>query len=329
MICSFDFCLSSRYYSEEQKNALIEDVLQNVRRSVNPNGELTETRGNFENYRVTILPEKIFFNGSLSKFYLMSNVVELSRDQIPAAIKELKKRTGLPIQFADVVRIDFGVNVFLKHKYKSYLPFFEETYGYMKGRDQYGGLKFGKTGANQRVEIAIYDKLTELSTNARDVYKIVRETLNETGEQGVMRIEMRIKSLARKTLLPSASRLTVAHLLSAKVNRKLIKLWKQYYDAIGKNMKLRLSIDISGLKELKDVLAAKQIEAAGLDQVLLDIDEMARTGNWSAKKKSTTKAEIKKLCQIRLKTSLPIHIMEIEKKIRENSGLSEWISDWG
>lgn len=329
MICSFDFCLSSRFYTEEQKTNLIDNVIENVKRSVNSNGELTEIRGNIDNYRVTILPEKMFFNGSLSKSYLGSNVVELSRDDIPKALKNLKRRTQMPIQFADVIRIDLAVNVFLQNKYKTYLPYFGESYGYIKGRDQYGGLKYVRTCADQKIEIAIYDKLSELAANARNVYAIAKDALEGTGEKGIMRIEMRLKKSVRKTLLPSASRLTVVHLLSGGVNRKLIKLWKQHYAAIDKNLKLRLPSEIAGLKELKDVLAAKQIEAEGLDQVMLDIDEMAKTGNWSSKKKSTTKTEIKKLSQERFEGTLPHSIIEIEQKIKKQSGLSEWISDWG
>lgn len=329
MICSFDFCLNKKYYTTEQENNLIDNVLENVNRSANADGTLTKTTGYVDNYRVTIHDDKMFFNGSLSKFYLMSNVVELSREDIPKALKELRRKTQMPIQYGEIVRVDFAVNVFLEHKFNSYLPFFGESHGYTKGTDNYGGVRFGKTGANQKIEIAIYDKLAELRANARDVYKMVKETLDDNGEKGIMRIEMRLKKLARKTLLPSASRLTVAHLLLARVNHKLIKLWKQYYEAIDKNMKLRLPKDIGGLKELKDMLAAKQIEVEGLNQVLFDIDEMAKAGNWSAKKKSTTKAEIKKLSQTKFQGTLPDYIIEIEKKVKQNSKLSEWISDWG
>lgn len=329
MICSFDFCLNRRFYSEEQKNDLIENVLENVKRSIDSNGEISSISGNVDNYRVTILQEKIFFNGSLPKLYLGSNVGDLTKDKIPQALKYLKKRTKMPIQFADVIRIDFAVNVILKDRYKMYLPYFGETHGYTKGRDQFGGVKYGKIGANQKIEIAIYDKLAELAANDREVYKIAKDVLKVNGEKCIMRIEMRIKKSVRKTLLPNSSRFTLVHLLSTKVNQKLIRLWNQHYEAIDKKMNIRLPSEISGLKELKDLLAAKQIESEGLDQVMLDIEEMAKKGKWSSKKKSIIKKEIKKLSQVRFEGKLPPAMMEIENKIKRDSPLKKWISDWG
>ena len=108
MICSFDFYLRSDKYTTEQENNLIDNVLENVHRSVNADGTLTAITGYVDNYRVTIKPDKIFFNGSLSKFYLMSNVVELSREDIPKALKELRRKTQMPIQYGDVTPIKQG-----------------------------------------------------------------------------------------------------------------------------------------------------------------------------------------------------------------------------
>jgi hypothetical protein len=137
-----------------------------------------------------------------------------------------------------------------------------------------------------------------------------------------------MKSEVRKRLMPNAKRLLMPHILSKQVNQRLIKLWQKTYAEITKNKSPRLSTSISGLKELKDVLAAAQIKETGLHQILIDIEEIARVNQWTSKKKSTTKSEITKLYNTQ-KTGITSHyIKEIERAVKEDPDLKKWIADW-
>lgn len=326
MICSLDLCLDKRYLTDEDD--FINSVLENPKRELNADGELVKTVGYIKNYRVTITPSKIFLNGSLSKFYLRTNAKSLSRRDVLKAVKKLKALTGLPLQNADIIRVDFAVNLFLKAPFKSYLPYFEETPGYTKGVDAYGGLKYVKQKEVANFELAVYNKLSELRVRAKEAYQKTKEYADRNGKSSLLRIELRLKSEVRKRLLPKGRRILLPHLLSGGVNRKLIMLWQKTYDAIAKNRQPMLLASASGCKEAKDILAATMIDSLGITSVLRSIDEAARRGQWSAKKKSVTKSELKKL-SIYCSSTTPSHCFEeIEKAMQESVELNQWINDW-
>lgn len=327
MICSFDLCLDKRYINQKIENNLIKSILQKVEYKVNEDGVGAAT-GYVGNYKITILPDKIFLNGSLGKFYFGTNVLPLSREDLPKALKKLKKETGLPIQYARIIRIDFAVNLFLQFPFKKYLQCFEETHGYTKSHSQYGGIRYIKQKERDNFELSIYNKLSELRVNARDVYAVAKGVMEKGGEKAIMRIELRMKSEVKKRLLPNVQKLMVPHLLSRKVNQRLARLWQKTYGGIAKNKSHRLPTGISGLKELKDVLVSMQIKSMGLHQILADIDEIASTNKWTAKKKSTTKADIKRLYNSSSSGTSSHYIKEIETKIKENEELNQWIADW-
>jgi hypothetical protein len=136
-------------YTPKQKNRLMER-LENIQRKSDENGEVLCISGNIRNYGVSIYPDKIFLNGSLSKFVHGTNLLSLQRRDILPAIKELKTATGLPVHLAQIIRIDFALNIFVEHLYKLYTPYFEDTHGYIKGTSAYQWSDIQKEQRDQR-----------------------------------------------------------------------------------------------------------------------------------------------------------------------------------
>jgi len=323
MICSLHLCLPEYYYTRKDVSKL-KAKLTNVSTSVSEYGMTTETKGNLENYQVRILDDRIYFNGSIGKYYHGNNVVSLTKDDLKEALKKLKKTTGLQIYKADVCRIDIAMNIVLPHKFKSYTPFLENTPDYLVGRDKFGGMRYKTRQGN--IEFVFYDKLRELRNRDELTYNL---TKGYVGKGCMMRIEARIVKTARKTLLPKASKLMAVHLLSETVHRRLIWVWKKHYNKIPKSKSPRLRFDVSGLKELKDILATYALHTIGLKDVLTDIEEMARQGEWSAKKKSTVRRGIKDLHQDEFLGKTSHYIKEMEEAVRENEEMREWVAAWG
>ncbi|MBK6330458.1 MAG: hypothetical protein IPF62_08040 [Bacteroidetes bacterium] len=144
--------------------------------------------------------------------------------------------------------------------------------------------------------------------------------------KGILRIEHRQKTNVRKMLLPNSQRIMMVHLLYKKVQQNLIQLWLKNYYAINKNKTPRFPTNVKDFKEMKNILACKQIHIEGINKILADADEAATVNNWTPKKKSVTKKEIRNLYNTQFESTSPHYIMEIEEKVRTNVELLQWIS---
>ena len=323
MICSLNLDLNKRYYNEDQQNKLI-SILENVKYISDKDGTMHSITGFIENFKITITETRIYLNGSLTKFYHGNNVVTLTKEEMSPAIKRLKQVTGLPVQYAVIRRIDLAINIFLEQPYYIYLPYFEDSYGYIKGINQYKGITYRKENRNTTSEFVIYNKLAEVCSQSPDVYNVVKVVMNEHNEKGIMRLELRLKKSVSMQLLPNGKKLTLPYLLSSKVRQRLAQIWFKTYRSIDKKCKPILS-DPKGYKEMKDALAAMQIKNMGKAKLMRSIDDIARRCRWSAKKKSITKTAFYELFRKSIKSILPPSYIELEQKILHGEELLKWL----
>ena len=143
-----------------------------------------------------------------------------------------------------------------------------------------------------------------------------------------MRIELRIKTDVRKTLIPEASKLKAVHILSRKVIKRITSLWDKLYSEIFGSIESSIPTNISDFKSLRDNLASKQIKHQGLAEILNFIDAIAIKDEWTSKKKSTTKTQVRTLANYDTRETIPHYIKEVKQKIKENEELIRWKTDW-
>jgi len=325
MLCTVDWYLLDKYYNISQRDHLL-NILKNTTQKITSEGEWISTTGYLDNYRVTVFNNKVYFNGSLNKYANQTNILPFEKAQILTSIKELQQVTRLPIHKGEILRIDIATNICLKYKYKDYLPYLEETNGYLKGKNEYGGVKYGKGN----IELVFYDKLAELRKRSPETYPLIKEILSSNNEQGIMRVELRLKQRVKDQLLPEieSGGLTVVHLLSQTLQLRLIRLYYRHYNAITKTNIIDLPPSISGIKEIKTVLATMHIQFLGLSKVLTYIDGIAKQNQWSASKKSTTKKEMRELYNLNIAKTSPHYIRELNRKVMNDEYMRKWARDW-
>lgn len=79
-------------------------------------------------------PYRISFNGSLAKFYFGNNLEVLDLKATRLAIESLSKELGVNLSKAKITRLDFGINVSVKHP----------VHEYISSIQSYPRLKFGR-----------------------------------------------------------------------------------------------------------------------------------------------------------------------------------------
>jgi len=327
MICSTNLKLVEGDFNQTQLNTLLSRI-ENPSTKIDRNGELILTTGYIKNYKVTIKPPNVYFNGSAGKFVYGSNIFSLMKEDIKPMILEMKKLTGMPIQKAQIIGIDFAVNLFLSNSYRTYLPFFEESDGFLKGIDNFNGITYRKIKEKFESEFSIYNKLNDLRKNDYDTFLLIKNEMKKLNQKAVMRLEHRQKTGVRKALLPNGTKIMLVHLLSSNVNLRLLDLWFNHYSIVNFSRVSTFPTDVEGFLELKNLLASQQIRTVGLKNVLADIDEIAKTNNWDSKKKCMAKRETRNLYNSKKLSTTSHYINEIECEIENNSELNQWIKDW-
>jgi hypothetical protein len=277
------------------------------------------SRGHLKNYRIAITTEKIFFTGSLSKFYFDgTNVFTLKKDEITEAIKKLKKETGLPIQkgiisrlhIADVVQLDFKMLHYFNHLGET--PKF--TRGFRPNEVKYHQF-------NNSFEIVFYDKIKEMRKNDPNMAK----QLEENDFTNLMKIEVRVNKDTRAKLIPKARKLMMVHLMSGTFQNKLANLWMDSYKEIHKKQAYEIPKTIEDFKSLRNILASIGISMFDVNALCAEIDVIADKSGWDAPKRSKTKSKIIELYKIQYEETQSKYIKELNQKVKESTIAKEWL----
>lgn len=299
---------------EIKKGNIIPDSLR-ISSKIKKKEETYNVTSNIDNFKITIRydsvtdkPIKLFFTGSLTKFYFGDNLRQLDWGEMKIAIKRLSKEVGVNIEDANLTRIDFGMNMtvnFPVHEYISCLHEFPRL-EYMRFKDSVTFFTKGKGRS-----LVFYDKLREMK-DGTTTYSIP----NHLRDSNILRYEIRLqRNLNKRFRLKS--NMIVKDLFKESVQEKLVDQWIRGYQKVNKT-----SLGIDPLFLLKShngtykYLAYHGLEKVGYNRVVNTISDLNFDIKSFASKRSKMKGHVRDLLKevnnSRLERNL---VNELDKKI--------------
>ncbi|PIE50512.1 MAG: hypothetical protein CSA38_02630 [Flavobacteriales bacterium] len=279
-------------------------LLQDSTKTIRKNGYTKTT--NLLNFKITISfdekhnPHRLSFNGSLPKFYYGNNLIHLDWDKTQDAIQMLSDSLNVNISEAILMRVDFGINIPLKHSIYEYINCFLayprlETIRFKESVTFY-------TSTNTRSFI-YYDKLKEMSNKKKNNF------YNQFINENVLRYEIQLKKhLKRRFRLKE---MKVKHLFCDTIQNKLLEYWFNGYKKVKKQA---LGIDpeylLKGHNGLQKYLSYHGIQRLGYDRINSKISEQIFNVSNNRVKKSKMRGQIKKLLKEVNKNALDNRLIE-------------------
>lgn len=204
-------------------------------------------------------------SNSLSKFLYGDNLHTLNRRDTKAAIECLSDLLRLPIDRANVLRVDVARNIVLKEGVPMYLPLLGELSRYSRLEQGLLGLRYEQGG---RV-LCFYDKLAECRRHGTEVPTFLEGA-------NVLRYEQRHTERVAHRL--GRESLTGAHLYSSAVYNQLGDLWLKGYRDIKKigKVKYKQKFMATTKKELYNIALLTFAEENGGRLKLIEILERQR-----------------------------------------------------
>lgn len=200
---------------------------------------------NLSNFKFTIkfdsndIPTKLWFNGSLSKFYFGNNLAHLDLESTKKAVEKLSDKLNLDFSEAIITRVDVGFSFILKKpipKYISYLQDYPRLSVLLKFPNS---ITFGPSNRNS---LTYYDKLNEMKNRQKDAFKELNKNFSN---KHILRYETRLFTPFKKEL--GIKSIKAKNLYSKTIQKKLFSIWKtKYYET------LKLSIDVDPRYLLKE-----------------------------------------------------------------------------
>lgn len=253
--------------------------------------EETDTEGRqqgfFDNMRVIVDPYSVTISGSLARWYFGDNISTHNRQTTQAAIKELSKRLSLPLEKAEVKRIDFSANIVMRYKSSVYLNRLGDLSRYEQVKTQ-NGIEYRQN----RREYALYDKIKEIKSKRKQPPANYRNI-------HIIRVEMRYKYDLTKIL--NSGTIKARDLYNKRFYSQMISRWKETYYQITKTLNENDQRSMEGAttntNSLLQYLARIGLRQSGEEQRLLaKIREDQQTGkinNMMAKRLRDTIQKIK------------------------------------
>ena len=244
--------------------------------------ELRAITGRLGNLNVSVNECGVSVKNSLCKWYLGDNYKTLSRGDTQRAIEKLSDTLHLPMQEANVTRVDFGTTLILQHPVNTYFAHLGTLNHYRNRLTQTNGLYY----SNGYSKLAFYDKNKEQKQAGEiipDLYK----------GKNVARYEIRyLKRLPKHLGVPEV---TGGLLYDAEFYRVLLDRWHSTYANINKLNDFVLNMDVLTTKEqFKKAGLLLLIEKQGGEVAMLEqIDTAKQQGKLTRKQASDIKQMIK------------------------------------
>ena len=245
-------------------------------------------------------------DGSLCKWYLGDNLQTMGRKDTERAVEKLSDLLHLPMDKAQVTRIDVSQNFIMKHPPSVYL----QHLGVLKGAarlEEPNTLYYRK----QDCGLCFYDKARE--------QKAKRETLPELFEgRNVLRYEQRYTGRLARHL--GVSEVRASMLYDEAFYIDLLNRWRDDYKAIQKINDVQLNFDcMRNKKDLNRMGLLSLVErVGGLNAMMNQITEAQQQGKLNRKQAFDLRQAIKEACAV--KDGLVVEneaIAELNKKVVE------------
>lgn len=306
MYDSVDFKINSNEVRGIDFLSEIPCCLDNVTEHHYSDGKTTIT-GTLENYKISVSNECVKIGkGSLCKYYLGDNFQTMTIEDTRMAIERISDTLHLPIDQAQVTRIDIAQNFILKHPPEVYWKHLG-TSGRNNRLVQPDGLYY----YNSKGLLVFYDKIKE--------QKAKRQTIpGSYRDRNVLRYEARHTNRLNDTF--KVNRVTGSLLYDEAFFSGLINKWEDSYKAINKindvtmnikAMKTKSEINIMGILSL--------VKIAGGEMAMIEqINESYKIGEITKKQAFDLRKYIKEACK--LKDGITIEsdvIKELNNKVEE------------
>ena len=251
----------------------------------NKNGFMLST--NLSNFKITIKfdykskPIKLFFNGSLPKFYYGNNLAQMDWETTEKAIKDLSNNINIDLTEAILTRIDFGLNIVLIKPVNQYIISLlaYKNLGVLRFKDSVAFISKSKS-------VIFYDKLKEMKTNDKTAYYAIPK---EYQNKNILRYEIQLKRLLKQRL--ELEVVKIKNLFDSNVQNKLVEMWIVGYLEVDK-----LCIDSNPMfliqkhNGLMKYLCYQGIEKLGLDKIFNTISGL----NFDVKNQTVKRSKLKK-----------------------------------
>ena len=203
--------------------------------------------GSLKNLRIYVSERGVSIQGSLAKYYLSDNIQTLRRQDTEQAIQKLSDDLHLPIDEAQVSRVDFAHNFIMQYEPKVYYPYLGESQ-YFKRYIQPESLYY-KNGNRTKL---FYDKPAEAKSKGFKIPEVW--TL-----KNVLRYEIRYRRRLNKQL--KEPEIKAGTLYEEKFYIKLINRYVSDFKSIHKHSEIKLDTDnMSTPKDFWDQMALMKIQ---------------------------------------------------------------------
>jgi hypothetical protein len=275
------------------------------------NGETVIT-GKLDNFTITVNRGGVNIkDGSLCKYHLGDNFKTLGRSDAKKAIEQLSDTLHLPIDKAQVTRLDIAQNFIVKQPVQVYY-------------NHFGELRNGKRSpvtANGEIEtlyyyqrlglLIFYNKLKEQQIKKQPIPELYQN-------RNVLRYEQRYKGRLSKSF--NVERVTGSLLYDEVFYTKVINLWRDSYFNIKKINDVTLNFEaMKGKTDLYNmgVLALVQMQGGELN-FIGQINEAQITGTLTKKQAFDMRQAVTAACKTKDGITAPNEaILELDKKVME------------
>ena len=267
--------------------------------------------GNVENIKVTQYFGGYSIQGSLPKFLYGNNVCQLTRKEVGLAIEKLSDRLHLPLDDADITKIEVGANICLAKQHTAYTRLLGDM-PRMQRVSMADSLYYQGSGKVHPRQYYFYDKVAEVRKSGGTMPQGL-EAAN------MMRYEMRLKGRLPKQL--SIPEFKAATLQDRAVYRGLVDRWLDGYQSITKLVgdKDDSMMNISSVKDAKELFFAQLIAKAGgssaIDEYLSKLKEQSNIKD--RREISKIKLGLQKLASKTSLTSDNGDIEELTAKVKQ------------
>jgi hypothetical protein len=305
MFDTINFWLSK----DSLKSCCMRDIagrLSKVKEAFDVDTGTAKITGSLSNYHATINDNGLFLAGSLSKLYFGENQSSLSRSTTKDALNMLADALSIPLELADITRIDVACNLPMQHDVPAYYPSLGDARHYRR-LEQNNGIYY----SNHQKQMLFYGKLHEQQIKQVPVLPIFQQ-------RNVLRYELRFMNRVKNQF--NLSELKPDKLTDEQFYIDILNRWKDEYFKIYRHKLLTFKPEImNSTKAFEQQLMAIGLQAIGGEaQAWQMIEQAKQQGMFENKMQAKRlKDKLKDLCNQPACTTQNQLIEELDKKIKE------------
>lgn len=260
--------------------------------------------GQLKNYKVIISDQGVSLKGSLAKYFLPDNFHTLTRSDSARAFEKMSDELYLPIEKANVSRIDFAQNFLMDFEPEAYYSYLGDCQYY--NRQSQAKSLYYSNGLRQKV---FYNKVAEGKAKGLSLPDI-------WNGQNVLRYEIRFTSRLPKQFNQTA--ITASNLSDEKFYMAIFDKWLAEYEAINKLHSINFNLsDMNSPKDFWKQINLMAINMIGQDKIMQEIENLRHQKAFDKPEYySRLKKEIKALCKIPEMTNKSDLVTELDRKIK-------------